>query len=89
MRFTSAGAAARADPAIVGPPGRELSGGTDGGERGAHSTVGLEAALGACREKALELELRLRAAEQRIHAQVRTACRHVLHGMQMYSQDLV
>ncbi|KAK9905056.1 hypothetical protein WJX75_008769 [Coccomyxa subellipsoidea] len=71
MRFTSAGAAARADPAIVcarqGSAGRDW--GADSGKRGAQSTVGLEAALGACREKALELELRLRAAEQRIQAQ--------------------
>lgn len=79
MRFTSAGAAARADPAIVcarqGSAGRDW--GADGGKQGAQSTVGLEAALGACQEKALELELRLRAAEQRIQAQVRAECRNV------------
>ncbi len=78
MRFASAGAAARADPAIVGRTGGADSGdwGAGGGERGAHSTVALEAALSACREKALELELRLRAAEQRIREQVSAACRH-------------
>ena len=32
----------------------------------------LEAALGACREKALELELRLKNAEERIHMQACT-----------------
>lgn len=33
------------------------------------SRVELEAALGACREKALELELRLKNAEERMHLQ--------------------
>lgn len=81
MRFTSPGAAARADPAIVagGPGGlAENQRGTDSEEGGRpHNTVALEAALGACREKALELELRLRSAEQRIQMQVRAARRHV------------
>ena len=35
------------------------------------SRVELEAALGACREKALELELRLKNAEERMHLQAR------------------
>ncbi|BDA49731.1 hypothetical protein COCOBI_14-3510 [Coccomyxa sp. Obi] len=73
MRFTSPGAAARADPAIVagGPGGlAEKERGTGSIEGGhPHRTVALEAALGACREKALELELRLRSAEQRIQMQ--------------------
>ena len=35
--------------------------------------VELEAALGACREKALELELRLKNAEERMHLQAGTS----------------
>ena len=74
MHFTNPGAAARADPAIVagGLGGlTEKEQGSDCSEAGhLHSKVALEAALGACREKTLELELRLRSAEQRIQIQV-------------------
>lgn len=41
------------------------------------SRIELEAALGACREKALELELRLKNAEERMHLQVRPS--HNMH----------
>lgn len=75
MQFASAGASERADPAIVAAGGGSPGGGGPAVEYvedwGTHSTVALEAALGACREKALELELRLRSAEQRIQSQVR------------------
>lgn len=59
MQFHSAASANRADPALIEMP-----------EQAHSSVIGLEAALGACREKALELELRLRSAEDRIQMQV-------------------
>ncbi len=47
----------------------------------------LEAALGACREKALELELRLKNAEERMHLQARTTspdlCAALYRGLQV------
>jgi hypothetical protein len=62
----SPSAVRRADPAIMD----RMAPGEDWEAAHGSSTIGLEAALGACREKALELELRLRSAEERIRLQV-------------------
>ena len=81
MQFHSASSACRADPAIVDVAAESWE---------AHSSViGLEAALGACREKALELELRLRNAEDRMQLQVRTHKVQLLASMHDYCMGRV